>query len=173
MPAGSVHRPEDDLFISELFQQEYANLIRYARIAFQRTGGYVDPQGRAEEIVQETFFLALEKREELQAREDRQKWLIAAVSYKVREALREDRKWTRGLLLLPSEDEAVPFAEPEEPFAGLSKEDYHLLRQVYVEGYTYQELCEQLGLSKSALAMRISRIKKAAQKKMNEISEKV
>lgn len=173
MPTDRGYRPMDDPFISELFRREYAGLVRYAQIAFQKSGGYVDPRGRAEEIVQETFFLAVEKREELMDREDQRAWLISAVSYKVRDALKEDRKWVKGLLLLPDEEEAIPFREPDEAPAYLSKEDYTLLKRLYVEGYTYRDLCTELGLSKSALAMKISRIKKAAQKNFEKISEKV
>lgn len=173
MPTDRGYRPMDDPFIAELFSREYARLVRYARITFQKSGGYVDPRGRAEEIVQETFFLAVEKREELLGREDRRAWLISAVSYKVRAALKEDRKWAKGLSLLPEEEEAIPFPEPEEPPVWLTPEDYRLLRRLYVEGYTYQELCDELGLSKSAFAMKISRIKKAAKKKFKKFSEKV
>ena len=173
MPAGRNYRPVDDPVISEVFRREYAGLVRYAQIAFQKYGGYVDPRGRAEEIVQETFYLAVEKREELLEREDKRAWLISAVSYKVRAAIKEDRKWAKSLMLLPDEEQAIPFEEPDEPPEYLSQEDYMLLRRLYVEGYTYQELCDQLNLSKSALAMRISRIKTAAKKNFKIFSEKV
>ena len=173
MPTGRGYCPKDDPFISELFQREYAGLVRYAQIAFQKSGGYVDPRGRAEEIVQETFFLAVENRDELLERQDKHAWLISAVSYKVRDALKEDRKWVKSLLLLPDEEEAIPFQEPEESPNYLSKEDYILLRRLYVEGYTYKELYTELGLSKSAFAMKISRIKKAAKKNFEKFSEKV
>lgn len=165
--------PMNDPFISELFHREYAGLVRYAQIMYRKSGGYVDPCGRAEEIVQETFFLAVEKREELINREDKHAWLIAAVSYKVRDALKEDRKWVKSLMLLPDEEQAIPFPEPEEPPEYLSKEGYSLFRRLYVEGYTYKELCAELGLSKSAFAMRISRIKKAAQNKIEKNSREV
>lgn len=173
MPAGRNYRPIDDPFIEELFHREYAGLLKYAEIVFRKYGGYVDPRGRAEEIVQETFFLAVEKREELLEREDKRAWLISAVSYKVRVAIKEDRKWAKSLMLLPDEEEAIPFPEPEEPPEYLTKEDYVLLRRLYVEGYTYQELCDQLGVSKSALAMKIARIKRRAKKKLQIFSEKV
>ena len=173
MPTDRGYYPMNDPFISELFHREYAGLVRYAQIMYRKCGGYVDPCGRAEEIVQETFFLAVEKREELINREDKHAWLIAAVSYKVRDALKEDRKWVKSLMLLPDEEQAIPFPEPDEPPEYLSKEDYDLFRRLYVEGYTYKELCAELGLSKSAFAMRISRIKKAAQNKIEKNSRKV
>ena len=173
MSEDKTYCPMDDPFITELFQKEYAGLVKYAQIAFRKRGGYVDPLGRAEEIVQETFYLAVEKRDELMAREDKRAWLISAVSYKVRDALKEDRKWVKGLLLLPDEEELVPFPETEEAPDYLSKEDYTLLRRLYVEGYTYQELREELGLSKSGFAMKINRIKKSARKKFKKFSGKV
>ena len=39
------------------------------------------------------------------------------------------------------------------------EEDYLLLKRLYLDGDTYQELCRELGLKKSALAMKIRRIK--------------
>lgn len=173
MPADKDYRPGGDRFMTELFRREYAGLVRYARIMYQKNGGYVDPGGRAEEIVQEAFFLAAEKRAELMEREDPRAWLISAVSYKVREALREDRKWVKSLMLLPDETQAFHLPEPEDAPAFLSREDYTLLKRLYIDGYTYQELCAELGLSKSALAMKISRIKKSAQKNFEKISGKV
>ena len=173
MPTDRGYHPMDDPFIVELFHREYTGLVRYAEIMYRKCGGYVDPRGRAEEIVQEAFFLAAEKRDELLAREDKRAWLISAVSYKVRAALKEDRKWAKGLLLLPDENEIIHFPDPEEPPAWLPPEDYILLKRLYVEGYTYQELCAELGLSKSALAMKISRIKKSAKKNFEKFSEKV
>lgn len=173
MPADKRYCPGDDLFMAELFRREYAGLVRYAQIMYRKNGGYVDPGGRAEEIVQEAFFLAAEKRAELMSREDPRAWLISAVSYKVRDALREDRKWVKSLMLLPDESQAFHLPEPEVAPAWLSPEDYALLRRLYIEGYTYRELCTELGLSKSALAMKISRIKKASQKNFEKISGKV
>ena len=34
-----------------------------------------------------------------------------------------------------------------------------LLKHLYLDGYTYSELCAEMGLKKSALAMRVKRIK--------------
>lgn len=41
----------------------------------------------------------------------------------------------------------------------ISKEEHRLLSRLYVEGYTYEELAREMGLKKSALAMRVKRIK--------------
>ena len=173
MSTDRGYHPMDDPLIAGLFCQEYTGLVRYARIMYQKNGGYIDPHGRAEEIVQETFFLAVEKREELMEREDKRAWLISTASYKVRAALKEDRKWAKSLMLLPDETEVIHFPEPDEVPAYLSKEDYALLKRLYADGYTYQDLCAEMGLSKSALAMRISRIKKTAKKNFEKFFEKM
>ena len=169
MPAGSDYRPKDDLFIADLFFRERPKLLRYAQVIFQKRGGYVDPIGRAEDIVQEAFYLACEKRDDLIKTDDPTRWLVAAVTYKAREALREDRKWVQGLMLLPCEEPIVPFPEPEELSSLIPKEDYDLLRRLYVDGYTYKELCTELGVNKSNLGMRINRIKKSFKKKHGNI----
>ena len=169
MPNTDTYQLKDDAFITALFFSNYQRLVRYARIIFQKHGGYIDPSGRAEEIVQEAFILACEKRDELIDAEDPGKWLTATVTYKIREALKEDRKWAKGLLLLPSEDEAEPFPEPNSLSDLIPAEDYDLLRRLYLEGFTYKELCDELNISKSALAMRVNRIKKAFRKKYEKI----
>ena len=55
MPTGVEECLRDDGFVAELFSKEYRKMVRYATVVFQKRGGYVDPVGRAEDIVQETF----------------------------------------------------------------------------------------------------------------------
>ena len=50
----------------------------------------------------------------------------------------------------------------------ISKEDFDLLYKLYVVGYTYQELCKETGLTKSALGVRIHRVKQKVREKLNE-----
>ena len=170
MPKKGDYRLQDDVFIAELFSKEYQRLVRYAQIIFRKRGGYVDPVGRSEEIVQEAFYLACEKkRDELMQSDDPSRWLTATVTHKISEALKEDRKWVRGLMLLPSEEPIVPFPEPEELAEFIPREDYDLLKRLYVEGYTYKELCDELGVNKSNLGMRVRRIKTRFKDKYEKI----
>lgn len=162
-------RLNEDPFISELFHTNHQKLVRYAYMLFRKYGGQIDPEGRAEDIVQETFYLACEKREELLQSEEPIKWLLAAATFKVREALKADRKWAKGLLLLPSEDEVIPSPEPEVLPELMEPEDYKLIKRLYLEGYTYKELCDEKGISKSNLGMRVNRIKKVLKKKYGKI----
>lgn len=41
----------------------------------------------------------------------------------------------------------------------IGKEDCRLLEKLYLEGYTYQEVSDELGIKKSTLGMRVNRIK--------------
>ena len=156
----------DNEFVSALFFKEWNKLVRYAKIQLSRYGpSTLDAEGRAEEIVQELFCTVCDKTDDLKAMNHPEGWLYNALYFKVKEILREDRRWTQGLLLLPCEEEEVPFQGTDELADLISTEDYRLLRQIYLEGYTYKELCAELGVSKSALGMRINRIKKEFRKK--------
>lgn len=153
---------EESLFFENLFRKEYDGLLRYANIILQKFGaGHVSASDRAEDVVQELFFLAWERREELITNETPERWLYNALVLKVREALREDRAWVKRLALTP-EVYGRPGPSQQLPAEWndlLPPEDLRLLRQLYVDGYSYQELCEALGVKKSTLAMKIYRIK--------------
>ena len=44
------------------------------------------------------------------------------------------------------------------------QEDMDILKRLYLYGETYEEICEDLGLKKSALAMRVKRSKELFRK---------
>ena len=46
-------------------------------------------------------------------------------------------------------------------------EEYEILRKLYLEKYTYEELAREMGLKKSALAMRVKRSKERFVKQWN------
>lgn len=49
----------------------------------------------------------------------------------------------------------------------LTPEEYEILRKLYLEKYTYEELAREMGLKKSALAMRVKRSKERFVKQRN------
>lgn len=166
MPPNGVNQTPEYEFFENLFREQYQNLLRYARVILARYGAKtISVSGRAEEVVQETFHLAWRKRETLMALEHPMGWLCLAVVWKVREALREDRRWVERLTLI----EQSTGREAEEHFyadlrAVLSPEEFELLYRLYLEGYSYKELCVQMGEKKSTLAMRVKRSKEKLQK---------
>ena len=160
----------EEQFIEELFFREWSKLVRYAKIQLRRYGpNTIDHEGRAEEIVQEVFYTAYKKAEEVKTSENPVGWLYTTLTYKVKEALREDRRWLKGLSLIPMDEEVLSQADAFELGDIIPKEGYLLLKHLYLDGYTYHELCDKYGCTKSCLAMRIHRIKKEFKKNYEKI----
>lgn len=166
MPPEELRDAQGNALLEELFHSEYQKLVRYAAVILKRYGArHVCISGRAEDVVQELFCLAWEKQEDVLRSESPVGWLYKALTLKAREALREDRLWVKRLTLIPGAPEPGEPPEPPEEWSRLlPPEDYELLRKLYLEGYSYKELCAQLGVKKSALAMRVRRIKERFQK---------
>lgn len=164
--------PDERSRFEILYFTQYASMLRYARTIFKAHGSkYVSMSERAEEAVQEAFAFAWENKEKLYNSPSPEGWLFRVLYFKVQEFLREDRQWTKRVLLMSemakdSTNESVQLRLELEDL--ISKEDYLLLKKLYLEGYTYTELCSELNLKKSALAMRIKRIKERFLNTYNE-----
>ena len=136
----------DEPRFEALYRKLYPDLLRCAEIAL-RTGGswYVSVAGRAEEVVQELFAFAWEHQADLWSSASPTGWLYRVLRYKVLELLKEDRFWRKHLIRAAGE----------------------MLRKLYLEKYTYEELAREMGLKKSALAMRVKRSKERFVKQWN------
>lgn len=153
---------EDYEIFTKLYKTEYEGLLRYACAILKGRSNGNPVKGRAEEAVQEMFVFAWERRDELLSSEKPVGWLYNSLHYKVLELIREENKWTKRLLFLEDHE-----TEKNEPHVSLnvelegiiSKEEYDLLKRIYMDGYSYKELCEELHMNKSALGMKIKRIK--------------
>lgn len=154
-----------------LYREHYAGLLRCAGTLLYRQGAnYVSASGRAEEVVQETFAFAWERRQELMDSEDPKRWLYGVLGYKVKEFLRQDRLWSKRILQMSAvveRDSQRDFVLRTEMSDLLTQEEYCLLKSIYLDRRGYQELTEELGIKKSALAMRVNRIKKRFVKSWN------
>lgn len=161
-------RDKDEQRFEELFKAEYKGLLRYAISVFKKHGSqYVSVEGRAEEAVQETFSFAWEERKTLLSCKSPTGRLYKILYYKVMEMLDADRTWAKRLMQISERvkgEESTDFQLKLELESMISKNDYTLLKQLYLDGYSYKELCIEYGLTKSALAMRIKRIKERIQK---------
>ena len=152
-----------DAFWDSLYQEYYSALCRYAQAILIRYGHRDNLQHRAEDVVQEALLAAWERREAFLIKENRVAWLFRAVNFKVKEDERKNRDWVKRILKLEgtlsrnvmSEDFRLRY-ELEDI---VSEDDFTLLRERYMERRSYKELCAKYGLKKSALAMKIKRIK--------------
>lgn len=154
-----------------LESNSYRGPLRCAEIAL-RTGGswYVSVAGRAEEVVQELFAFAWEHQADLWSSASPTGWLYRVLRYKVLELLKEDRFWRKHLIRAAGEMPASPeddFQQRAEITSILTPEEYEILRKLYLEKYTYEELAREMGLKKSALAMRVKRSKERFVKQWN------
>ncbi len=145
-----------------LFRTHYQTLVRYAQVILSRALQHQD-RGRAEEAVQEAFVIAWRKWESLLSSPNQMGWLCNTVNYVARNMIRADQRWTARLLQVQqtvSERAIQPSPGADLELEGMvSPEELNLLKRLYFEGLTYEELAQELGTTKTALAKRISRIK--------------
>ena len=166
LPKDAVPQ-EKKLTMEELFNREREDLLRYIKSVLRKHGAkHISDSERAEDVVQEVFLLAWQKQDEVLACGHPKRWLYKAAVHKAQEALREDRTWIKRLSLIKPavlrSGDVRQIPEDWKPY--MSQEDFDLIWKFYEEGYTYKDLCEELGVKKSTLGMRISRIKERFQK---------
>ena len=146
-----------------LYRENYDSFLSYAVKIFRCHGSqYVSVSGRAEEAVQEMCAFAWENRDRMAASGSPLGWMYRSLYFKVQELLRDDRVWTKRMMQISEQaggQESHDFRLKTELEDLLSPENYRLLKHLYLDGYTYAEVCREMGLKKSALAMRVKRIK--------------
>lgn len=143
-----------------LYDATFPVLMHTAKTLVKSGGSYPSDSGRAEELVQETFVLAWRLRDRLWASSNPRGWLNRALILKSKELLREDYKWCRRVTEMSRQSAAGgDFRLRLELSSIIPAEDFRLLKRLYVDKCTYAELCGELGVKKSTLAMRIKRIK--------------
>ena len=146
---------------SEIYRQEYSRLLQRAVKTLRDLGMQTDVMGRAEDAVQEAAAIGWKKIDEM-FKSSPAGWLHVAVRTKAKEIAKDDYKWFRKLEKISNVTGVVvgrPVWELKIEMSDLiSPEDYHLLSRHYIK-YSYKELCGELNISKSALAMRIKRAK--------------
>lgn len=144
------------------FETYYKKLWRQAQRSLTQQTGRKDPD-RAHEAVQETFLIAWEKPKEFLGSLSPVGWLVNTMKYVVRNMVREDQRWNARLLKFQEyldRDAVHPAPGADLELEGLiPPEELDLLKRLYLDGETYAELSEELGLKKSTLAMRVKKSK--------------
>lgn len=157
-------------FYEQLVRTQHKTLLRLAVTLLSRKNKTPDIH-RAEDAVQETFSIAWEKWDVLSTHPNPAGWLVITLKNVVKNMLREEQHWAEHLLQLPA-DITQPSPGADLELEGIvPPEDFLLLKRLYLYGETYEEVCQDLGIKKSALAMRVKRIKEQFRKNYMEIEK--
>ena len=150
------------------FQTYYTKLWRLAQRILTRHTGRSDPD-RATEAVQEAFLVAWEKPKDFLGSVSPVGWLVNTLKFVLQNMIREDQRWHARLREFQAHldrDAVHPAPGADLEIEGLiPPEELELLKRLYLYGETYEELCRELGLKKSTLAMRVKKSKEDFQKK--------
>lgn len=147
-------------FLEKIYMEEVPNMLRYAEIL-------LSSYPLAEDAVQNTFKIALEKIDDVINSPKPVGWIKNTLKNEIRQKYREQKKWQKYIFdyelnMIPVNDEL----SAETAFWGLDETAIYLLKKIYVEGIPYQELAEELNISVSALKMRIKRSKDKLKKEL-------
>lgn len=157
----------------ELIRAHHRDFLRFATALFRRSNGKADID-RAEEAVQEALTIAWEKQDLFLSSPNPIGWMYLTIKNVSNNMLRQDHQW--AMRILQAQQATETFAAPP-PGQDLELEgivpqaDLDLLKRIYLYGETYEEVAQELGLKKSALAMRVHRIKKTFQKNYQEMKK--
>ena len=157
---------------SVIYLAHYDAMKRYAARAFY-AAGRPDPQ-RVQDAVQETFRILWEKPASYRNSPSPDGWLYVTLSNTIKNQLRQDNRQAKLLLKVqaawPEEVHPAPGADLElEGF--VPQEDLELLKRVYLHKEGLENIAQDLGTTRTALAKRVSRIKEKFRKNYRE-SEK-
>ena len=152
-----------NLFVSKLFKDEYPALIRKA---YRLTGS----KELAEDLCQDTFFLAIAHFEELVSHPSPGGWLTLTLFNLVRNERRRSRCHSEipldevNLLQAnespPSLDDLLPLQLPAD--------DKNILFWRFEQQLGYREIAIRLGISESACRMRVFRLLKKCKKILSD-----
>ena len=162
---------DDSKLLEELYSSEYQNLINYAGYILYNSD-YV------EDVVQETFAIAVQKIADLQSSNNQVGWLYRTLQNVVRNKNRDLQKPNKIISKITQSmfDQIFPTtAEFESNILfyesykhHLSEIDWTLFCERYCDGYQYEELSKRHNLSVSACKMRILRAKSVLRKEIQK-----
>ena len=150
-----------DKFLRELMEETYDKLYIFI------SRGHAD-KTFAEDVLQETFLEAYRKVELLMNHPNRMGWLYLTAKNKMMKLLSksehayslDDEEFAH---YQKREVKEVKYEEVELEATlktSISDEEYEMLRDYYLNGYSSEEVAEKYGIDKGVIRMRISRLKK-------------
>ena len=156
-------------------EDRYFSLLyaRYHRKAFYQIYACVRDTALAQDLTQDLFIKLIDRLDRFEGRSTFSTWFFAFVRNGVLDYLRRERRlrraWRQWGFAIPP-DEASPEDEAESPLwphltqalDRLNSEDRQILTLMYAQDWQMDEIAEWMGLSLSAVKMRIKRAKARA-----------
>lgn len=154
-------------YLGNLYIQQSEGMYRYAYAVLR-------DEYLAEEAVQETFAVAWSKINALVTMESPVGWLFGTLKNTMKRTRAEAYKLQKTLVSLDEQLADVPSTQDDlEPlllFGGIiSNDELDLLEKLYVHGFTYKDIADELGVPLSTLGMRAKRAKEKFKRKYGEI----
>jgi len=144
----------DDL-IDQLFCGMYKKLVRAAYIRLRN-------YQTAEDIVQDVFVLAQEKRDSLLIHPNPGGWLFDALKKKILHEFRSMIRFNSMKLRLEMEIPAQQFTEigfRSDRFDFLTEIEYEMLVTIYIDGFTIRMVADKLGYTYETCRRHVQRTK--------------
>jgi len=155
-----LSEPDLEQWFAQLYKHTYLSLLRDATIWLSACRQ--NSNGCAEDAVQLTYLKAWRIRHKLKGMESPTGWLRGTLLRTTKELTRENIHWQKRVRQMSEQITrgGVPdFRLKVELQSLMTAEEYMWLKRLYLDRCTYQELSQELGLTRSALAMRVKRLK--------------
>lgn len=156
-----------------LFRNNYAQMLFLSELLFKKNGlSEAVAKERAQDALQEAMTIAWEKWQTVVTHPNPEGWLYQTVRNRTLKIVSDEWTWRKRMVQLNIYQEenadaaSLSFSLREKITTLMTEEEFRLLYRLYVEGCTYQELSETMGVSKSALMMRVSRLKARLRKEL-------
>ena len=152
-------------FLEQVYRSEAKNMLHYTRSAM---GNY----SQAEDIVQTTFKIAIEKIDDFVYSPNPIGWIKTTLKNEMKNRRREQEKWQK--IIIDIEIDTIAYQDEyfSETFShSVDPEALDLLSKIYIEGIPYLELANQMGISISALKMRVYRAKEKIKRQIPPIKQ--
>ena len=149
-----------------LFRNNYAQMLFLSELLFKKNGlSEAVAKERAQDALQEAMTIAWEKWQTVVTHPNPEGWLYQTVRNRTLKIVSDEWTWRKRMVQLNIYQEenadaaSVSFSLHAELTALMTEEEFRLLYRLYVEGCTYRELSEGMGVSKPELMMRVNRLK--------------
>ncbi len=158
-----MNQEEKIKFLEQVYRSEAKNMLQYTRSAM---GNF----SQAEDIVQTTFKIAIEKIDDFVYSSNPIGWIKTTLKNEMKNRRREQEKWQK--IIIDIEIDTIAYQDEyfSETFShSVDPEALDLLSKIYIEGIPYLELANQMGISISALKMRVYRAKEKIKRQIPPI----